>query len=129
MNILISTALLLLTLTYPAQLFASTPTMVVDSPASPVSLNTGQSQTFTAEATATFGIKGIEWFLGSTSQRYTGYTGNWIYYKQESFSLTFNSPGTFYIYGYVYDRQTPQRQAFVYWQVTVSAPPTPTITT
>jgi len=113
------TALFLITLTFSAQLMASTPTMAIMSPTSPVSLNTGQAQTLNAEATATYGIKGIEWFVGSTSKRYTDYTGSWIYYKQESYSLTFSSPGTFY----VYDRQTPQSQAFVCWQVNVTTPP------
>ena len=58
------------------------PTISIMSPSTPVALNVDQSRTFNIEATAGSGIKGIEWYIGSTSQKYTSYTDSWVYYKQ-----------------------------------------------
>lgn len=110
----------------PMQLQAGTaPNILIMPPPTPVSLNAGQSQQFNAEATAGSGIKGIEWFIGSTSKKYTNYTGSWIYYQQDSFTNTFSTAGTYYVHAYVYDRETTQREAFVTWTVNVEPPSHP----
>ncbi len=95
------------------------PTISIMSPSSPVTLNLGESKEFNIEATAGSGIKAIEWYVGSTSKKYTDYTGSWVYYKQEFWSTSFSSAGTYYVHAYVYDREAIQREAMVTWEVIV----------
>ncbi|HKL20345.1 MAG TPA: hypothetical protein VJ904_00990, partial [Tichowtungia sp.] len=92
---------------------ASTPPLMsVLSPNSPVSIEVGQSVTFGAAAEASAGIYAIEWYVGSAWESWNRYDSIWVYYQEESFTHTFQNDGTFYVYAYVYDRYSPQREDF-----------------
>jgi hypothetical protein len=111
-------------LIFPLQILAATaPTISITSPSTPLSLNTGHSQQFTIDAEAASGILAIEWFIGTSSEQWTSYTGSWDYYQRESFTYTFNTAGTYYVQASVYDRETPKREAFVIWKVNVTTQP------
>lgn len=114
------------TLLIASRLFAGTyPTISITYPTPPVALEVGQNHIFSIEATAGSGIKGIEWYIGSSSKKYTSYTGTWDYYQQESWTTLFPTAGTYYVHAYVYDRENPQREAFVTWEVHVATPTPP----
>lgn len=98
---------------------ADPPNITITSPSSPVVVSTGQSKQFNVEATAAAGLKDIEWFVGTSSERYTSYTATWDYYQAESFSYSFSSPGTYFVSAYVHDRNSPQQQDGVMWEVSV----------
>ena len=101
---------------------ASAPSMAITSPTTPVSGAVGIPITFNCLANAESGIKGIEWFIEQDSQQYTSYTSTLVHEQAESWEHTFNTPGSYMVSAYVYEREEPLREAFVFWEVDVAEP-------
>lgn len=93
------------------------------SPSQYQTINIGQSISFSMEANDPYGIKAFEWFLGSTSKEYhqISTSSNLDYYEQDYWDNTFNTAGTFNVYGYVYNMEDPQKEKMYWWEIIVNS--------
>lgn len=79
-------------------------------------ISKGSSITFRAEADDSVGLRLFEWYEGSSIKRSVNASGH---YKTDSFTRSFASPGTYYIYFYAYN--TNNQKKFIYWKITVTS--------
>ncbi|MBU0995898.1 MAG: choice-of-anchor D domain-containing protein, partial [Proteobacteria bacterium] len=88
-------------------------------PSETIDIQIGEPATFCIETSTALGIKGIEWFIGTSSEKYTSYTSSYDYYEQESWSHSFSTAGNYTVSAYVYERGTDQRESLITWTVNV----------
>jgi hypothetical protein len=82
------------------------------------SVNKGTTINFSIEATDSDGdLKAAEWFFGATSMKWDPWLGRPKYYATSTWSYTFNTIGTFYVYLYVYDDSG--NKPMIWWEITV----------
>jgi len=96
----------------------ASPTVYIYSPSQYTTAYSGQTLTFNIGADHPQGLQFCEWYLGATFLENHPMSG---YYHTDSLFYQFNTVGTFDVYAYVYSINGCQ--AFVWWEVNVTAPP------
>ncbi len=103
-----------------AGLFMATSVLAVEVsrfyPASSVTIDAGESITFSIGASDPYGVEFSEWYLGSTYMDHHSLSG---YYHEDSWTRTFSSAGDFYVYAYVYNESGSSD--FTWWSISVEA--------
>ncbi len=83
-----------------------------------VTITQGNSITFSIGADDPYGLDFSEWYVGSAYQTTHELQG---YYDEDTWSKTFSTVGTFYIYCYVYNINGAN--SYTWWAITVQEPP------
>jgi hypothetical protein len=125
-------------LTYLVMLFTMSNTLaqtVIDaakiSPTtSSITIYKGESVSFKASATSSYGLHLLEWYIGNDVISGAGKlygSAEYDYYEESSYTRTFNKLGTYTISFYCYNKSesVSMKEDFVWWQVKVEEPPCP----
>ncbi len=106
----------------------TTPTITIESPTNPVTEKTNTSISFTAssyDADGAGDLDRIYWYVGTNLEGSTDWTANLLNPRDNSFSYSFDAPGTYTVSAVVYDQSGATAQ--VTWTVYITNT-APTIT-
>ena len=84
-------------------------------------IDAGSSVTFKVNATASYGLKNIDWYVDGSLKKTTSYSSsNLIYYNEPTWSYTFPAGKTYQVDVYMYDQRGESDHT--YWSITAIAP-------